>query len=302
MSPIQYPPLPIDTARAAELVFGREHPYLKIGESLGIIWEDLHISDFAPADAFLLNSFYPYSFVTILQYWEYLTDRQMAQATRMRLDMKYALHLPINFPGIEPSTLCEFRQHVLADRGAHTAIQGIVQSMSNFAERGNSSTSVEQLMTAICLPSRAEIVLECMGVALEAVASTDPNWLKIYALPHWYRRYYQKFHHEKIPRNPREIDLLIQSVGNDGWHLMEMIEKSNATGILRLPEIKLLRDQWQRQFILEEGLLKFRKSHCLACSSQLKSIKPISMRKEEAGADNKKANSLRDRKGHGLGI
>lgn len=267
MSSIHCPPLPLDTARAAESVYGSEHPYLKIGETLDTLWADLDLSAVNPADTFLLDSFYPYSLVTIMQYWEFLTDRQMSQATRTRLDMKYALHLPLNFPGILPSRLCEFRQHLVADRAANRVLQGMIHSLSYFPEQEKNMVCVDRMIDAICLPSRAENILECMGIALESVASRDPNWLKTYALPHWYRRYHQKQDNQKIPRNPRDIKQLILSIGNDGWHLLEMIKSSNGIALSQLPEIQNLQHEWHRQFVSENGLLKFRESHCLSCSS-----------------------------------
>lgn len=300
MSPIQYPPLPFDTARAAESVFGREHPYLRMGASLETLWGELDLTALGFTDPFLSNSFYPYSFVTILQYWEYLTDRQMSQATRTRLDMKYALHLPLNFPGIQASLLCEFRQHVLSDQRAQETLDGMVHSLGNFAGRETSTVHVNEMLPEICLPSRAERILECVGLAIEAVASQDPDLLKTFALPHWYRRYYQKFDRERIPRNRQDIELLIQSVGNDGWHLMEKIKNSNATVLSYLPEIKILRDEWRRQFLAEGDSLKFRESHCLTCSRELQIIKNTSTRKEEGVANHMStvARTFKDRTNH----
>lgn len=95
----------------------------------------------------------------------------------------------------------------------------------------------------------------------------------MYALPHWYRRYYQKFDHEKIPPTPLEIELLIQSVGNDGRHLLAMIEKSNTVSLRKLPEIRALQSEWHRQFVMDEDMLKFRKTNCLTCSREPKFIK-----------------------------
>lgn len=281
MSPIQYPPLPFDTARAAEAVFGREHPYLRMGASLETLWEELDLTALGFTDPFLSNSFYPYSFVTILQYWEYLTDRQMSQATRMRLDMKYALHLPLNFPGIQSSILCEFRQHVLSDQRAQETLDGMVHSLDKFAGRQTATVHVSQMLPEICLPSRAERILECMSVAIEAVASQDPDLLKTFALPHWYRRYYQKFDHEKISRNRQDIEMLIQSVGSDGRHLLEMMEKSPRSTLMKLPEIQNLQNEWRSQFSLNEGTLKFRESHCLKCSGAVNGAKPITKGKED---------------------
>lgn len=273
MSAIQCPPLPVDTAKAAESVFGRDHPYLKIGESLDTLWEELDLSAAGVPDPFLSDSFYPCSLVTILQYWEYLTDRQMSKAMRTRLDMKYALHLPLNFPGIEPSMLCTFRQHVLADERAKEALQGMLHRLGSFANREKPSLDINQMIMAICLPSRAEIIFDHMGVALEAVAARDPGWLKAHALPHWYKRYHQKPDGQKIPHTSQEIEALIQAVGNDGRHLMQAIENSNATVLAQLPEIQSLRNEWQRQYVLEGDSLKFRESHCLSCIHEFKVIK-----------------------------
>ncbi|MEO8357490.1 MAG: transposase [Chloroflexota bacterium] len=301
MSSFQCPPLPYDTARAAESVFGREHPYLRIGESLKILWEELTPLALESADEFLSNSFYPYSLATVLQSWETLTDRQMAQATRTRLDMKYALHLPLNFPGLEPSTLCAFRQHVLTDRGAIETLQEMIQRLGIFTNREKSSLDVNGMITTICLASRAEIIFDCMGIALESVATCDPNWLKAHTPPHWYKRYHQKPAGQKIPHTAQEIESLVQAVGRDGRHLLKAIESSNAPILSQLPEIQKLRNAWQCQFVSEGDSLTFRESRCLSCGSGLKFITTISTRKEEAGADHKKSRSLHDTNSHEQG-
>ncbi len=280
MSSIPCPSLPSDTAQAAETVFGREHPYLQMGNSLSGIWNTLPLSNLGEADTFLTRSFYPYALVTILQYWEYLTDRQMSQATRTRLDMKYALHLPLRFPGIEPDTLCEFRQHVLASPAAIDVLDGMLHDLSGFGKREGSTRSADEIISSICLPSRAETVLECMDLALEAVAAVDPEWLKAHTLAHWYRRYHLKIGHRSMPSCPGEVEMLIESVGNDGRHLLQTIDVSNATWLAQLPEIRKLNREWQRQFSVEAGTLKFRVSHCLMCTSELQVIKNTIKRKE----------------------
>lgn len=280
MSSLPCPPLPSDTANAAETVFGREHPYLQMGNSLCSIWGALPLSSLGEADTFLTRSFYPYSLVTILQYWEYLTDRQIARATRTRLDMKYALHLPLSFPGIEPDTLCEFRQHVLASPAAIEIFAGMLRSLSGFGKREGSTRSTEEIIASICLPSRAETILECMDLAIEAVAAVDPEWLKAHTLPHWYRRYHLKIGHRSVPSCPGEVESLIESVGSDGRHLLQTIDAFNASRLVDLPEIRKLNREWQRQFSVEADILKFRKLHCLMCTRELQMIKNTIKRKE----------------------
>jgi hypothetical protein len=280
MSPIPCPPLPSDTAQAAELVFGRDHPYLQMGNALEAIWTTLPLSHMGETDTFLVRSFHPYSLVTLLQYWETLTDRQMSQATRMRLDMKYALHLPLSFPGIEPDTLCEFRQHVLASPASLEILGEMLRSLSGFGKRESSTRCTEQIIASICLPSRAESILDVMDQAIEAVAAVNPEWLKDHTLPHWYRRYHLKIGHRSLPADPGEVETLIESVGNDGWHLLTRIKTSGAAGLSHLPEIRKLHWEWQRQFFFEQNTLTFRESHCRGCSSELQVIKNTIKRKE----------------------
>jgi hypothetical protein len=268
MLTIQCPSLPIDTARAAQSAFGREHPYLKMGEALEGILENLAFPAVRSPDVYLSNTLYPYALLTALQYWEYLTDRQMAHATRTRLDMKYALHFPLNFPGIEPSTLCEFRRHVLANANAAEMLGEIMQHLSRYANHEKALPDPLRMMAEICLPSRAEIIFECMGLALEAIASRNPFWLKTHTLPHWYRRYHAKNGAQKLPTDPKEIRLFVESIGNDGRFLLKVIEDSNASALRNLPEIQHLRFEWKRQFITEADPLRFRASHCLLCRSE----------------------------------
>lgn len=266
MSTIQCPPLPVDTAQAAQSVFGREHPYLKMGESLEEILGNLELSAGRPQDVYLSNMLYPYALLTAMQYWEYMTDRQMAQATRTRLDMKYALHFPLNFPGIEPDSLCEFRRHVLADPAGVEILGEISQHLTQYAKLEKALPDPRRMMADICLPSRAEAILECMCIALEAIAARNPFWLKTHTLPHWYRRYHAKNGFQKYPSDPKEIGLFVESVGNDGRFLLKMMQDSNAGGLMNLPEIQHLRFEWKRQFTTEGDLFRFRASHCLLCS------------------------------------
>lgn len=251
-----------------------------MGDSLNHLWEELNLPALTFQDLFLSNCFYPHSLMTIMQYWEYMTDRQMSQAARTRLDMKYAMHLPLNFPGIDPATLCQFRQRVLADWKALETMLWLMHSLNNLVDRGE-AVSAHGMIAAVCLPSRAEHTLEHMSMALEAIAATDPHWLKVHTLPHWYRRYHLTLDQYKFPSDPDEIKLMIQSVGNDGRHLLEEIEKSKLAHLSRLREVDMLAEEWREQFIQEGNTLKFREPHCLSCSYEINVIQNISRRKEE---------------------
>ena len=252
-----------------------------MGQSLNHVWEELNLSALSFQDLFLTNYFFPYSLMTIVQYWEYMTDRQMSQATRTRLDMKYAMHLPLNFPSVEPAALCGFRQRVLTEWKALEAMQWLIHSLNSLVGR-EAAVAANGIISSVCLPSRAEHTLEHMSMALEAIAATDPHWLKIHTLPHWYRRYHLTLDQYKFPSDPKDIKLMIQSVGNDGLHLLAEIGKSKADHLSRLSAVASLSDEWQEQFIREGNVLKFREPHCLSCSYEINIIQNISRRKEES--------------------
>ncbi len=55
------------------------------------------------------------SYVMLFQYLEKLSDRDAAEAVRIRLDWKLALHLAVDDPGFDSSTLTHFRDRL---RGA----------------------------------------------------------------------------------------------------------------------------------------------------------------------------------------
>ena len=102
MLPKSRPHIPPYTAHAARAAFGPENPYLLIGDRL-CCW--LEALDGGPLrDTFLDGPRWDdlvLSMVTLFQYIEQVPDREAADAVRTRLDWKYALHLPIDYPGIE---------------------------------------------------------------------------------------------------------------------------------------------------------------------------------------------------------
>jgi hypothetical protein len=245
-----------------------------VGESLEALW-----SGPEAGDGFLADAFYPYALATIFQYWEGLTDRQMAQATGRRVDLKYAMHLRLDFPGTEPSRLCFFRQYLLIDPSMREALQRLAASLDNFANPAKPPAQVDQIIEAICLRSRAEIVLDCLGAALEGIACCDPSWLRANAQPGWYKRYHRKLGQQKIPRNASETVKLMEAVGNDGLHLLTAIQGTDGSVLAGLPEVLILRNEWQLQFEWNAAELRVREPHCRHCGRNLKIMKETSMQR-----------------------
>jgi hypothetical protein len=250
-----------------------------VGEALEALWSSPDAGIPEAGGSSLADGFYPYALATIFQYWEGLTDRQMAQATGRRVDLKYAMHLRLDFPGTEPSRLCFFRQYLLMEQSQREALERLAASLDRFVNPAKPPAEVDQIIDAICLRSRAEIVLDCLGAALESIACCDPSWLRENAQPGWYKRYHRKLGQQKIPRNASEIVKLMEVVGNDGLHLLTAIQGTDGSMLAELPEVLILRNDWQRQFEGNQAELRVREPHCRHCAGSLRIMKDTSVQR-----------------------
>ena len=267
---LQIPPLPPDTARAAEHAFGREHICLRIGRELEALLAGFETPGL-PAHADIPSRiFWPYSLASILQYWEDLTDSQMNRAARSRLDLKYALHLPLDFPGFELTALCTFRHRLVADPIAKIAFEDMVLRLKPFfPDPAKQAANGGEIISALCLLARAELILQTMSNALEAIAAQFPDWLIAVAKPHWYARYSHKTGPHHLPREANQTRELLQSVGEDGQYLLQQALKSDRDGLAVLPEVFLLCQEWQRQFRLQGEAVTLFPSECASCNRHL---------------------------------
>lgn len=270
MSGIRVPSLPADTARATEAAFGSEHPYLKIGEQLEDVFFNLDIDLLESIDPALANSFWPYALATILQYWENLTDFQMVNAARTRLDLKYAMHLSRDFPGFEPTALCAFRQQLRSNRAGREVFQKIIHRLSAFVGTPEQpSATVDVILASTCIRRQWEIVLETMSNAIEALAATQPEWLRSIALPHWFKRYDKRNSAFDGKRTSINIISMILTVGQDGQYLLNAAEKSGLTGVLQMHETQMIAHVWQSLFKLEGERLGLNSTICSSCPGSI---------------------------------
>ena len=107
------PSVPDDTARIARAAFRRGNTYMLLRDRLGAVFDDAGFADLYPA---LGQPAYPpwrRALVTLMQFREGLSDRQVADAVRGRIDWKYLLALELADAGFDHSVLCEFRVRLL---------------------------------------------------------------------------------------------------------------------------------------------------------------------------------------------
>ena len=98
--------IPPDTAELGDTLLDSDDPYRLIGQEASSFFR---FEDFVSLyDSIGRGAVCPIvlSLVTIFQFLENLPDREAAKQVRLRIDWKYALHLPLTWLGFHYSDPC----------------------------------------------------------------------------------------------------------------------------------------------------------------------------------------------------
>jgi transposase len=252
-------PVPEETARVARAAFPKGHPYLTFREALGTIFQD---EDLASLYAHTGQpGFTPWrlALVTILQFRENLADRQAAEAVRARIDWKYLLGLELTDPGFDFSVLSEFRDRLLAGSAEALLLDKLLErcrARGLLTARGQQRTDSTHVLAAIRVMNRLELVAETLRAALNALATVAPDGLQGLAPLVWYERYGKRIEDTRLPQGQAKRDAYAQTVGEDGFHLLDALDAPETPeGLRALPIIATLRQTWQRHYerFMDEG-------------------------------------------------
>jgi transposase len=252
-------PMPQELARLAALLPDHS-PYRLIGDHLyaqydNAAFADLYHTEGAPAlpPVDLL-------FVLALQALEDLSDRQAADAVRLRLDWKYALHLPLDYAGFDFSVLSDFRARLLAHDASARLFDTLLAQMRELGllkRRGRQRTDSLAIFSRAHLLNRIELVVETLRLAIRALLQADPVWSRTSLPPAWQELYGQRCVAERL--NEAERLRLQTETGQDGhWLLDRLADASTPPALASLPELAMLRTVWSQQYELREQQLVLR--------------------------------------------
>ncbi len=265
-----YSSIPLETAKAARAVFGSSSVYLVIGDQANHLFDGLVLEDPAGQPgrpARILGLLY---LVTIFQYIETLPDTQAVDALRERIDWKYALHLPLNYPGLEAATFCEFRKGAIRTKAGQQNLQTILQRLSKtpgLTSLIHPGLEARQVIATVCQISRLAKIWDTFNQALEALATRHPDWLLAVTLPHWYERYGSDQKYLNLIAGKPETYTLAQAIGADGDYLLGAISKANCPELANLSQVLAMREAWEEQYKCVQGKVAWRKEACTDCSS-----------------------------------
>jgi transposase len=179
LKPQTFDPVPAETARVAKAAFPQGNTFIQMRDVFGALYTDeafapLFSSRGQPAMAPACLAL-----VTVMQFAEGLSDRQVANAVRGRIDWKYALGLELTDPGFDASVLSEFRTRLLAGRADATLFEHMLQRVREaglLKARGQQRTDSPHVLAAIQSLNRLECVGETMRQALNVLAVVAPDW------------------------------------------------------------------------------------------------------------------------------
>jgi transposase len=184
--------------------------------------------------------------VTALQMAENLTDRQAAEAVRLRIDWKYALGLALTEEGFDASVLSEFRARVLAHGLEETALDLLLAALVDkelVRAGGRQRTDSTHVVAAVRELNRLELAGEAVRAACEALAAAAPGWLAgVIDVSGWNQRYGQRVDSWRLPTSRTKRAELASAYGADGFTLLRALYAAEAPGWLaRLPAVHVLR-------------------------------------------------------------
>ncbi len=277
---LPYPPVPADTARAAGSLFGKGNIYLRIGDALANLLYDLAPIELARAtkDNKTTETNIQMGMLTIFQFAEELTNRQMVEALRNRVELKYALHLPMNTPQLDPNALCEFRRYLFKNPPYQVIFQTLIDRTAEFGLYKNVQDQpvlTMPVLIAVCTATRIEEIVEAMHQALETLAVTDPEWLRRVTVPYWYDRYSRRTRLPSFQNPAGRWNLKVLEIAADIQYLLEQIEQADNPALASLREIKGLTRVWEEQFISCPNAathtpdVQWRFTHCASCMKEI---------------------------------
>jgi len=105
---------------------------------------------------------------------------------------------------------------------------------------------------------------------LNELAQVAPLWLKAWVDKKWFMRYSDRFENQRLPKEKEEREVLAQTIGADGYILLQAIYHESAPCALHKHEaVQLLQRMWIEQFYLEDDVVRWRTKEDLPPSDKM---------------------------------
>jgi transposase len=264
--------VPEETARVARAIFPQGNLVMQMYDELDMLFRDADFTDLFPKDGQPAAAPVRLALITLLQFWEGLTDRQAADASRTRIDWKYLLCLDLTDSGFDHSVLSEFRTRLLdhgAERRLFETILSIARTRELLKSGGRQRSDSTHILGAMRAMTRLEVVTETIRHALNVLATTIPDWLRAHTTPDWVDRYGLRASEFRLPRSQAKRQAWAEQIGADGKTLLSAVSTDTAPSDLRsLPAVEILRQVWIQNFMVADAKLIWRENDNTAPTSR----------------------------------
>ncbi|MFB3906418.1 MAG: transposase [Acidobacteriota bacterium] len=263
--------LPEETARAARAVFNIENVYLTIGDQLDAVFREIPLLELDDGIGFAPNTLAQLALITVFQFAEDLADRAACAALDQRMDWKYALHLPIEHPPLDPAWLCRFRQPLVTQLSVGQAavrlqtFQSLVDRLAAVGLLGRDKRDIpaRSVLEHVCRMNQLDRLHEDVSQAIEVLACHQPDMLRALALPHWYDRYREG--RDFRPPSAVEQRAYADALGSDACHVLQAVARVADPQTRDLPEVRRLAAVWGKQCQLRGTTVTWRDVSCELC-------------------------------------
>jgi transposase len=235
------------------------NPYRVIGDHLADILDDAHFADLSASTGRAALSPSLLALVTLFQFMENIPDREAAEQVVVRLDWKYALHLPVTDAGFDFSCLCYFRRRLLEhaqERLVFEQVLGRIQALGFVKKRGKQRTDSLAVLGAVRQLSVLETVTETLRLAVRALAQAAPAWVAQELPASFVQAYAHSRSEYRLSADERRAAL--QQVGQDGVWLLERLEAMAPAALRDLEAVQVLRTVWEQRYERSEGRVRVR--------------------------------------------
>ncbi|MBB5295836.1 transposase (plasmid) [Deinococcus metallilatus] len=265
--------IPEETVRVARSAFRKGSLAMQLRDELGTLYTDADFADLYPNLGQPALSPWRLALVTVLQFLENLTDRQVADQVRGRVDWKYALGLELTDPGFDRSVLSEFRTRLTQNQAESRLLDRMLEhfhAKGLIRARGHQRTDSTHVLAAVRRLQRLESAAETVRAALNALSAADPEWVRHVAQPEWFERYGHRVEDSRLPKGKAAREAYGLAVAADGFTLLDALNgEGTPEGLRRLPMVKVLEQWWVQNFIREEGRIRWRRGDDLAPSERV---------------------------------
>jgi transposase len=246
--------MPADIATLGQKLLAPTNPYRVLGEQLADILQDAQFAELYQERGRAAISPGLLALVTLFQFLEDLPDRAAAEAVVVRLDWKYALHLPLEDAGFDFTCLCYFRRRLLAHGQERLVFEEIlrkIEALGLVKKRGKQRTDSLAVLGAVRALSVLELVSDTHRLAVRALGQAAPEWVAQERPARFVTEYAARRSDYRL--SPAERQAALGQVGRDGVWLQERLAATAPAAVQALAAVVVLRTVWTQRYEWGDG-------------------------------------------------